>query len=93
MSFNKISKAYLFQAVFKTTEFLHEEIINLKFIFIGFWICDEGQFSCLYPFNKVNCAYIFIDTCLGKGKFEILTRVKSFSPNDLLFSSLELLKV
>lgn len=36
MLFNKISKAHLFQAVSKTTEFLHKEIINLLFIFTEF---------------------------------------------------------
>lgn len=36
MPFNKISKASSLQAVFKTTEFQHKEIINLEFIFIGF---------------------------------------------------------
>lgn len=56
MPFNKISKASL-QAVFKRTEFQRKEIINLEFIFIGFWICDKGQFSCLYPLNKMNYAY------------------------------------
>lgn len=61
MPFNKISKAYSLQAVFKKTEFQHKEIINLEFIFIGFWICDKGQFSCLYPLNKMNYAYVFID--------------------------------
>lgn len=71
MSFNKISKAHSFQAVFKTTEFQHKEIINLEFIFIGFWIYDKGQFSCLYPLNKMNCVYVFIDICLGKRKFYI----------------------
>lgn len=69
MPFNKISRDCLFQAMFKTTEFLHKEIINLEFIFIGFWIWGEGQFSCLYPLNKMNCAYVFIGTCLGKRKF------------------------
>lgn len=68
MPFNKISKAYSLQAVFKTTEFQHKELINLEFIFIGFWICVKGQFSCLYPLNKMNCAYVFIDICLGKRK-------------------------
>lgn len=69
MPFNKISKAPSFQAVCKSTEFQHKEIINLEFIFIGFWICNKGQFSCLYPLNKMNCAYVFIDIYLNKRKF------------------------
>lgn len=69
MPFNKISKAHSFQAVFKMTEFQHKEIINLEFIFIGFLVCNKGQFSCLYSLNKMNCAYVFIDTYLNERKF------------------------
>lgn len=42
MPLKEISKVHLFQSVSKTSEFLHEEIINLLFIFTEFWICDEG---------------------------------------------------
>lgn len=40
----------------------------------------------LYPFNKMNCSYIFRDTCLGKRNLIFtLTRVKCFVPNGLAF--------
>lgn len=35
MLFNKIFKGHLSQTVFKSTGFVHKEIINLEFIFIG----------------------------------------------------------
>lgn len=89
MLFNKISKAYSLQAVFKRTEFQHKEIINLEFIFIGFWICDKGQFSCLYPLNKMNYAYFKINAKV-KGNFRSIITLNSFQLNGLMFSSLEI---
>lgn len=42
----------------------------------------------LYPFNKMNCSYIFIDACLGKRNLMVtLTRVQCFAPNGLAFFS------
>lgn len=44
MPFSMIFKVHSFQAIFRTLEFQLKELINLEFIFIGFWICDKGQF-------------------------------------------------
>lgn len=42
----------------------------------------------MYPFNKMNCPYIFRDTCLGKRNLIFtLIRVKCFVPNGLAFLS------
>lgn len=52
MPFNKFSKAYSLQAIFKTVKFQHKEMINLEFIFIGFGSVIKVSFHVCIHFIK-----------------------------------------